>query len=276
MLDLEIHGSYEAGSLLQSLRPRESRRRVSLDLGGMTFCEPIGLVGIASAAEGALRAGLRVIVLKPRSDHVARYLARMRLGRVLSSLGAEHDLPLVREHRLQYPLLELTHFDGSRGAGVLAAMVHAALEGDDLEAANALHEGLSETGQNVAQHTPLQRGYIAAQRTYGGHRLLFAVGDSGPGMLETLRVRGATTDQVALQLALTRGVSSKEARGRGAGLPDVVDHLRMRSGSLHIVSGAAAVTASGPVRRAWTSGALPWPGTVLQGALRCRGFAGAV
>ncbi len=148
MLDLEIHGSYEAGSLLQSLRPRESRRRVSLDLGGMTFCEPIGLVGIASAAEGALRAGLRVIVLKPRSDHVARYLARMRLGRVLSSLGAEHDLPLVREHRLQYPLLELTHFDGSRGAGVLAAMVHAALEGDDLEAANALHEGLSETGQN--------------------------------------------------------------------------------------------------------------------------------
>lgn len=186
-------------------------------------------------------------------------------------------MPTVRERQLRYQLLELTHFDGSRGAGALAALVHGALEDEDLEAANALHEGLSETGQNVAQHTALGRGFVAAQRTYGGRRLLFAVGDSGAGMLETLRVRGAKTDQDALRLALTRGVSSREARGRGAGLPDVVDHLRSLGGNLHIVSGAASVTASGhtSAARTWDSGPLSWGGTVLQGTLACQA-AGAI
>jgi len=231
----------------------------------MRFCEPLGLVFIAAMTEHAIREGERVIVRCPTDTNVANYLARMRLGSVLAGLGAEHDLPQVREHSIGDALFELSQFDGGRGAGGLAALVHGAVETYNLDAADALYEALCEAGQNVAHHSGQQRGFVAAQRIYHGTRLFFAVSDSGQGMLGSLAKRGAKSDREALELALTPGVSETEDPPRGMGLPEVVLRLEEMNGALWVVSGSASVLARGHSRSFTTYKSGHFTGTALQG-----------
>ncbi|HVF05000.1 MAG TPA: STAS domain-containing protein [Frankiaceae bacterium] len=186
MHDVVVRGTCDSG-FLDAFRKRQVPWQLSIDLSGMTFCDPLGLVALAAFAEAAARAGERLVVRRPADPAVANYVARMRLGNVLGSLGAEHDLPWVHEHEVGDALLELTSFDGARGAGALARHVHGVVEPLDLAAANALHDGICEAGQNVAHHSQRDRGFVAAQR-YSGGRLQFAVGDSGVGDAGDARV----------------------------------------------------------------------------------------
>lgn len=94
MLDLVARGTCGAPGFINHLRPRASPHLIHIDLSAMTFCEPIGLVGIAAFAERALRDDDRVVVTIPDDPNVANYLSRMRLGAVLAALGAEHALPV--------------------------------------------------------------------------------------------------------------------------------------------------------------------------------------
>jgi hypothetical protein len=263
--DLVVAGTC-GGSFLNALRDQAVPWQTTLDLSRMTFCEPIGLVGIAAVAERALARGARVVAKRPIDSNVARYLARMRLGAVLAALGAEHDLPYVDEHEVGDALLELTAFDGARGAGALAAHVHDIVERrHGLGPASALYDGLCEAGQNVEHHSERSRGFVAAQK-YGDDRLMFAVGDSGVGLLATLRQRGATDDRGALERALTPGVSRMTDSARGNGLPDMIDHLHVMRGRLAVVSGQVSVIARG--RQRWYHDARrPFAGTLLQGTV---------
>jgi hypothetical protein len=233
----------------------------------MRFCEPLGLVAVAAFAERAISEGNRVVVVSPDDVHVSNYLSRMRLGTVLAALGVEHDLPIVREHDAGLALFELTSFDGARGAGALAAIVHQAVEVYDPDAANVLYDGLCEAGQNVPHHSGRKRGFLAAQRTNEGSRLLFAVSDSGRGMLSTLRTRGAVTDADAVRLALEPRVSRMRDRSRGVGLPDLLDEITALDGNLHVISGRASVTARGN-QRWYSHGTRSFPGTVVQGLIQ--------
>ncbi len=267
MQDLVVRRRCGSGAFLSHLTEHQSRAHGTIDLTEMSFCEPLGLVGIAAFADGAVRRGKRVVVLSPQEPAVANYLSRMHLGETLAALGAEHELPRVREHFVGDALLELTSFTGARGAAQLGRMVHEAMEASDLEAAAALHEGICEAGQNVAHHSGQPHGYIAAQRTHNRTRLMFAVSDCGVGMLGTLASKGARTDAEALDLALRRGASGTTDEHRGQGLPDILDQVSSLQGSLYLVSGAAAVTAWGR-HRTHAAAALGLQGTIVQGSLR--------
>jgi hypothetical protein len=191
----------------------------------------------------------------------------MHVGQVLAALGAEHSLPIVGEQPLTDALLELTVFEGARGAGSLAGLVHRVLADQAETAADALHVGLCETGQNVAHHAGVSRGFFAAQRTHDAEQLFFAVADSGRGMLATLEDRGATDDSHALELALTPGISRTAEEGRGIGLADIRQQLCGLGGSLHMVSGSAAIRATRRGVRV-TPGDKFFQGTVVQGQVR--------
>lgn len=183
-----------------------------------------------------------MVLRAPRRTEVARYLSRMHVGSVLEALGVEHDLPAVRERDRGDSLVELTRFEGSRGAGQLARLVHGSVEPLDLAAAAALHDGVSEAGENVVRHAHRRRGFVAAQKWYGGAQLHFAVGDSGVGVRRTLSPFGARTDAGALEMALRRGVTETPGDSGGVGLSDVLAHVSSLGGSLHLVSGTAALT----------------------------------
>gem|GEM_PF-3998259 len=132
-------GSLGGSGLIDALCVRASDDYVLLDLTGMRFCEPIGLVFIAALTEHVIREGERVIVRGPDDTNVANYLARMRLGSVLAGLGAEQDFPHVREKSVGDALFELSQFDGARGAGGLAAL------------ARIVHGSLPDTGLKCAK-----------------------------------------------------------------------------------------------------------------------------
>lgn len=238
---------------------------LTLDLSRVTFCEPIGLVAAAavmhSAAQGA---GGRLIA--PTNTDVLNYLSRVRLGSVLSNFGIPHDLPVVREHK-QISVLELTSFSDAAGLEVLADHLFSLLKTKDSVSAAALHDCISEAGQNVIQHSRAAVGFFAAQLTHQGRRLRFAVGDAGVGLLANLSRREAADHQQALTLAVTPGVSSTDDSDRGYGFSAMRDVLTRHGGVLHLVSGNAH-GAFGAAARTSSDPSSYFAGTLLQGELQ--------
>lgn len=192
------------------------------------------------------------------------------MGRMLDALGVEHNLPTVQEHPVGDALLELTQFNGARGADSLARLVYDAVAPTSSVAAAALYNGICEAGQNVAQHSRQAHGFLAAQRTYGGRLLRFAVADSGIGVLATLQHLGVTSDEEALRHAITPGVSEVGGVGRGMGLSDMREQLVQMRGGLMLASGRSLLLADGSTSTARLTD-LPhtYPGTSLQGWLWC-------
>src|SRR4051794_21042812 len=156
-----FRGTANGRAVLGAVQPAASERFHTLDLSRMTFCEPIALVAIACRVEASASAGHSVIVQAPSDRGVANYLARMRLGYWLSALGAMHDLPTVRERPHPDALIELTSFDGARGAEQLARLVHRAASrvATGNAAPNVLFDAISEAGDNVETHSGRRRGF---------------------------------------------------------------------------------------------------------------------
>lgn len=268
-VDAVLVGSGGGGSLLRSLRSAEPGQewRSVLDLSQLTWCEPVVLVGIACLAASEIRQGRHVQVLPPSNYNVANYLARMRLGEVLTDLGALHTLPQVTE-RDSSTLLELRAFGGSRGAEQLAGRVDREVRPVDETVASALWEGICETGQNVEQHSGQQYGYVAAQQYAANGRFLFAVGDAGHGLLATLSGSGATTASEAIQLALQPGYSETGDPARGAGLPSVLSCTHELAGGLELVSGNTWLRDHHSAGQHHRTSPLAFQGTLVQGEIR--------
>lgn len=262
------HAKCNSDGLLGCLKAATNPEVALIDLSGATWFDPIALVAVAAFIERASKSGRGVDVVGPLNWAVANYLSRMRLGRVIEDHGGSHDLNPVHETDLGSALLELQSFEGETGVDLLASMVFDKLNGNDPQTAHALYTSIVEIGANVPQHSGLVSGYMAAQSTYGGSRIHFAVGDAGHGLYATLRDLGATSEAQALELVLEQGVTSTRQAGRGIGIRET-RRLAVRTGGLvHMISGNASRTAreGGSTSRL---GRYAFPGTLLQGLLLC-------
>lgn len=65
MADVEVRGRCGRGDFLRHLRGDAGAHHTTLDLRVMTFCDPLGLVGLAAIAERALGRDERVLVRAP-------------------------------------------------------------------------------------------------------------------------------------------------------------------------------------------------------------------
>lgn len=123
-----VRGQLRALDIHRCERPPARRGCVVIDLQRMSWCEPAGLVALAALAEQATAQDYGVILRAPRNANVANYLGRMRLGRVMRELGAEHDLPVVRERPLETSLVELVPLSDEGDCDGAAASVRDATE----------------------------------------------------------------------------------------------------------------------------------------------------
>lgn len=260
MLDVTVApgSGLVTGQLHRSLTPATSPS-VRFDLTRATWVEPVGLVMLAALAERQVRQGGAVKLLAPTNPDVARYLSRMHLGIVLDALGQEHDLPSVNA-RDTGELVELRRFSGTHEPDQLGKMLFDKTESNK-RVARALHQSIAELGVNVPEHADLEYGYVAAQTTYGGTMVRFAVGDGGRGVAAGFDP--APTDTEALRDVL-QGKSRMNEAGRGRGLAKAQKLVLELGGSLHMISGGAYRTHY-PKRQ--TQGKSPnrYPGTLLQG-----------
>jgi hypothetical protein len=220
------------------------------------------MVTIAALAHRSARDGNRFVVRAPTRRDPAAYAARMRLGEVLTSLGAEHDLPSVSARDQRSNLLEVLPMDTEADAERLAALVYGKVHRRDPRLAVALHRSIGEVGANVADHAGTV-GFVAAQTMPRRDELILAVADSGVGLRHTLARRGAGDDAQAIELAVAAAVSQFDDPDRGLGLPTTLAAVRELDGSLYIASGAASVR-HGPHRRRFLRSERAYQGTVVE------------
>lgn len=263
-------GRLSVGHVHDALVPASRGGTALVDLRLVEWVEPVGLVAVASFAEGEARRGRRVLLRSPRRPELARYLSRMRLGRVLDALliapglHVEHDLPPVHEWDTASRLVELRRFTGTAEPDELARML---LERTSSlpEVADALHQCVAELGSNVPEHSGQAWGYVAAQTTFRDTVVQFAVGDAGRGVAAGFAPRLVLTDEQAVQLTLEQGVSRTGLVGHGRGLQKARRLVTALRGHVHMVSGTAhRTTSSGST--SYGSATSAYRGTLLQGS----------
>ena len=247
------------------LRPA-STGPVEIDLSGLKFIDPAGLVSLAVVAERAKLLGLPVLFRKPAGGDVANYLKRMRLGEQLEALDVAHDLPQVQERRLGHRLVELRRFDGEEGLDTVAATLVQSYVDDHPELVQPLYAALDEMARNVLEHSTRSHGYVALQRYDNRRDISFAVGDSGIGLRRRLaQAVPVPDDRTAIVRAAQVHVTSIGRPGRGRGISRVIGITGEHRGSVTLISG----TASGTFQRGHldpevTEFAASYPGTLAH------------
>jgi len=256
---------------LDFLAVRETERGRRLDLADLRWLDPLHLVGVATHALLAQRAGSRLL-LTGLPESQAYYAARMHLGRIVELFGGEHDLPEVNERDLHDRLLEIQPLRTPADVERLSELVYLRVAEHNEAAARALHLAIGEVGSNVCQHAR-SIGFMAAQ-TIAEHGVLrFAVADAGVGLRATLAPLGAHDDRQAVQLALA-GERQLRNPGHGYGLPATVRIITELDGELLLASGLASarVTPSGSRERQLD---VAFAGTIFEGSVPARVPAGS-
>ena len=232
---------------LQSLAAKVVDDAVLLDLRGLSWLDPLHLVGVAAIAQSAAARGFRLRLSGLRGNQ-AGYASRMHLGAIVEHFGGSHDLPVSeREFDRSDSLLEVTELATGSDVRQLSGLVYDRIAGHDAEIAHALHTALAEIGANVCEHSGTV-GFMAAQTLPSQGVLRFAVADAGIGLLGTLVSQGAEDDRMAITMALS-GTSRKQGPGRGTGLPTAVSVVSRLGGEVLLASGSALATANSRGRR---------------------------
>jgi hypothetical protein len=251
---------------LDFLVARETEHGRRLHLADLRWLDPLHLVGVATEALLAQRAGSRLL-LTGLPENQAYYAARMHLGRIIELFGGEHDLPEVNERDQHDRLLEIQPLRNPADVERLSELVYLRVAEHNEAAARALHLAIGEVGSNVCQHAR-SIGFMAAQTIAERGVLRFAVADAGVGLRATLASIGAADDQQAVQLALS-GERRWRTPGRGYGLPATVRIITHLDGELLLASGLASarVSRAGSRERRLD---VAFTGTIFEGSVPAR------
>lgn len=237
------------------------------DFSGVSFVEPLALVGTIAMLEGQRAAGQQVTFTAPANSNVENYLSRMHYGAALDELGIAHSLRPVRERALGSELLELQKISGEYAGEQVANLVEGKLRdsGADAQIRESLHSAICETVNNVAYHAEVDHGYVAAQSMAG--RVLFAIADAGIGLKGSIAKKMVVDDdRNAIELATVANVTSTGEQGRGQGLTDVVETAIGLGGFVVIASGDAIFSYRGDTVTKRGASA-PFNGTLIQVSL---------
>jgi anti-sigma regulatory factor (Ser/Thr protein kinase) len=230
-------------------------RSDQIDLRGVTFIDPYGMVGLLEIGELCMLEDIKKTVLLPRSAEVLRYLERMdffSFARRYFNLepmqppaagsGGETDVlleitPIERANDIHYIVGKVEE----RAQAILAK--HLRYDG---KAINGFIVALSEICQNIVEHSE-NKGFVGIQKyrfpSLGRNIVKIAVMDAGIGFRKSLASRFKPKgDLEAIEQALLHGASRHEDEGRGHGLAAVKRFVEQWQGKISIRSGSARLS----------------------------------
>jgi hypothetical protein len=230
-------------------------RSDQIDLRGVTFIDPYGMVGLLEIGELCMLEDIKKTVLLPRSSEVLRYLERMDffphakryfsldpMQRPANDSTGESDVlleitPIERANDIHYIVGRVEE----RAQAILAKH----LRYDD-RAVNGFIVALSEICQNIVEHSE-NKGFVGIQKyrypSIGKNIVKIAVMDAGIGFRKSLSSRFKLKgDLEAIEKALLHGASRHEDEGRGHGLAAVRRFAEQWQGRLSIRSGTARLS----------------------------------
>ena len=241
-----------------------------LDLSGVRFVRPGGMVGLSSLIETWMTED-RPLGVKLPAVHVASYMKRMD---VFDALGNKviYDRDVTRlETGVRHAdarLSELRTVQSEDQVQVVTSEFHRLLLKEGLAKSEVQRccKVLSEFLENAVVHAKSLCGAYTAVQTYraGGKRVCVAVSDAGVGIPATLRDhpeavgRGIRTDGDLIRLAAVDEVSSV-SDDRGGGFGSALRSVGKGDGVLTAWSGVGWVGFTG------------YSGARVEGAERFRG-----
>ncbi len=225
-------------------RAARARKRLEIDLGGVEWVSPAGVVALLAACLGAsARPALEATVHLPESREARTYLAQIGFLAELERKGwagdSDPDLDpdaVIGPHLPIMPVTTEREVDDASDR-LLGALREARLVGG---LSDDLIDVLAELAGNAHEHG--SECYAVAQIYTGGRSgtpgVYLAVADFGAGFARTLRRRyGPMTDSEAIVRAFEEQVSGTGHPYRGFGLSQIASFLDKKAGNvLHIVS----------------------------------------
>jgi anti-anti-sigma regulatory factor len=256
---------------------------VILDLRGIKFIEPYGLVGLVSLIRFLSENGRKIELISP-GWIVQSYLNRMELYHAITEYA-----PLLTPSRTLFstslrPLLEITKIDFTNGinngfmkvGNLLFDRMGSMLSGNtgySGEVVDKLITSIIEVCQNI-EHSQTS-GYVAAQK-YDRSKNAVKVGimDLGIGISGSLRPRYSEPGEImsyskALDLAIKLNYTGRESGSGGLGLVKIRDFIVNNNGcELSIRSGKAKYSISQQGKEKINGGLEFFPGTQVSMTIR--------
>jgi len=226
-----------------------------IDLGGMTFIDPFGMVGLLEIGELCMVEDIKKTILLPRSAEVLRYLERMDFfphARRYFTLEPMQP-PANNNAGDSDVLLEITPIERANDIHYIVGRVEERAQAIlarhlryDNRAINGFIVALSEICQNIVEHSE-NKGFVGIQKyrypSLGKNIVKIAVMDAGIGFRKSLSSRFKLKgDLEAIEKALLHGASRYEEVGRGHGLAAVRRFAELWQGRLSIRSGTARLS----------------------------------
>lgn len=230
-------------------------RSDQIDLRGVTFIDPYGMVGMLEIGELCMLEDIKKTVLLPRSTEVLRYLERMDFfshARRYFTLDPM-QLPVNENTGESDVLLEITPIERANDIHYIVGRVEERAQAIlakhlryDSRAVNGFIVALSEICQNIVEHSE-NKGFVGIQKyrypSLGRNIVKIAVMDAGIGFRRSLSSRFKLKgDLEAMEKALLHGASRHEDEGRGHGLAAVRRFVEQWQGRLSIRSGTARLS----------------------------------
>ncbi|GBD98495.1 hypothetical protein BMS3Abin07_00509 [bacterium BMS3Abin07] len=214
-----------------------SRKSSTIDLRGVNFIDPYGMVGLLELGELCKSEGVRKSLNLPESEEVLKYLERMDFFRFANRyFRLKPPAPQISDKYLRSSysdvLLEITSIEKAddihfivgevkdRAHAILARHLHY-----DDSTINGFIVALSEACQNIIEHSETT-GYVGIQKYHfqniDKNIVKIAVMDTGIGFRKSLSERFAFKDDLnAIEQGLLHGASRYTDEGRGHGLAAV-------------------------------------------------------
>lgn len=271
--------------LVGQMAQQNAARPFTLDLSGITFVDPFGLIGTTlllwDLPPDQLPARLVLPTAKPSDYNPLPYLYRMGF------FDAVKDIVTFEgewEHLKSYQrwdrnlLLEMTRVRTVEDINAIMDKTASILEDIGYSAVGATQfcEVISELCSNIVLHSHAEREGLAVAQTYqrrsGERFVVLAIGDVGIGIRQSLAMnprhgKALESDTLAIFRALQPGVSRLEETGHGGGLTRVLQIVLRYTGRLDLRSGTGHVYIKGEDRRGHKFHVAPFPGTQIRIAL---------
>jgi anti-sigma regulatory factor (Ser/Thr protein kinase) len=229
-----------------------------IDLRGVTFIDPYGMVGLLEIGELSKSGVMQKLLFLPESEEVLKYLERMDFFKFINKyFKLEPPEPAIPEKYLRSSytdvLLEITPIEKSDDihfiVGKIKDRAHAILTSHlhyDERTINGFIVALSEVCQNILEHSE-KTGFVGIQKYHfqnlNKNVVKIAVMDIGIGFRKSLSERLELKDDLeAIEKALLHGASRYADRGRGHGLASVRRFVHQWNGKLSIRSGTAKLS----------------------------------
>jgi hypothetical protein len=261
-------GVDQLDDLFRALRPICEAGRPSvcaeIDLRGVTFCEPSGLVVLNSAMHAAQAAGIFASgsrLLLPTDAGVRRYVRRMDALEGIVTFVGDEDFQRNRPAGFA-PVVKIEDLE----SGIAAARdLIAAVQGNRTTLLQ-LHAALGEMIDNISYHSGDEVFGSACCQTWSALRSIqFAIADRGRGIPTALTSHPAYADLTAAEAferSIHEGVTSNPERCAGLGLFSVSEMISANGGRMVVHSGPHRMVQNGEEKR-FVATAQDWPGTLI-------------